>query len=189
MVDWASTVTPDRASSNARASYNRFIEKGYGRANDGFDMTSLGISKSLLAQLPSPQSISAVWNFDNGYQTLGRSQSNNYTNTYELQGSVTKVAGSHTIKAGIDVRQINYELQNTGDILSFTGDTTLDAATPYINGESTRAIGYATFLLGIVERIFQLSAVPLVEAALYGVLTSRTTGRSSRRLTLNLGLR
>ena len=81
----------------------------------------------MLAQLPSPIFF-GVWNFDN-YQTLGRSQSNNYTNTFEFhderhQGST----GSHTIKAGFDIRQINYEFENTGNILQFSGNTSLDAA-------------------------------------------------------------
>ena len=57
------------------------------------------------------------------YNSLGRSQSNNYTDTFQLQFSATKVTGSHTIKAGFDIRQINYELQNTGDILAFNGYT------------------------------------------------------------------
>ena len=107
VVDWIGTISPTLIL-NARASYNRFIEKGYGAANTGFDMSSLGLPKSLLAQLPSPVYFGR-WNFDNGYASLGRSQSNNFTDTYELMFSATKVTGSHTIKAGFDIRQINYE--------------------------------------------------------------------------------
>ena len=81
VVDWVGTITPTFIL-NARASYNRFIEKGYGAANDGFDMTSLGFPKSLISQLPNQDKIYfGRWNFDNGYSSLGRSQSNNYTNT------------------------------------------------------------------------------------------------------------
>ena len=123
MADWTTTVSPTLLF-DVRASYNRFIEKGFGRANDGFDLTSLGISNSLLAQLPSPQYF-GLWQFTNTqYQNLGRYQSNNWSNTFQLQGNVTKVAGAHTIKAGIDARQINYLIQNTGNILQFQGDTT-----------------------------------------------------------------
>ena len=59
-----------------------------------------------------------------GVFAYGNPGAASFTNTYQLQGSVTKVIGGHTIKAGADVRQINYLLQNTGDILSFSGDTT-----------------------------------------------------------------
>ena len=124
VVDWVSTVSPT-LMLDVRASFNRFIEKGFGRANDGFDLTSLGISKSLLAQLPSPLYFGR-WKFDNGYpnQIWAAVRATTSPNTYELQGNVTKVAGSHTIKAGIDTRQINYLLQNTGNILQYHGDTT-----------------------------------------------------------------
>jgi hypothetical protein len=149
VADWTTTASPTLVL-DLRASYNRFIEKGFGRANEGFDVTSFGLPSSLISQLPNQDKIYfGRWNFS-GYNSLGRSQSNNYTNTYELQGSVTKVAGSHSIKAGVDVRQINYELQNTGDILSFTGDTQWTQRSN-INGDSTQGDAYATFLLGIVS--------------------------------------
>src|ERR1035438_3492094 len=120
VVDWVGTISPTLIL-NARGSYNRFIEKGYGAANAGFDMSSLGLPKSLLSQLPSPVYF-GNWTFDN-YSELGRSQSNNFTDTFELQLSATKVTGSHTIKAGFDIRQINYEIQNTGNILQFSGNS------------------------------------------------------------------
>ncbi len=147
VVDWVGTISPTLIL-NARASYNRFIEKGFGAANEGFDLTSLGISPSLLAQLPGPIYF-GQWTFQNGYNTLGRSQSNNFTNTYQLQFSVTKVTGSHTIKAGFDVRQINYEQQNTGNILQYSSQHQLDAASLQ-RGEATSGDGYASFLLGAV---------------------------------------
>ena len=80
VADWVGTVSPTFIL-NARVSYNRFIEKGYGAANTNFDLTSLGISSSLLSQLPSPVYFGR-WDFDN-YNSLGRSQSNNFTDTYQ----------------------------------------------------------------------------------------------------------
>ncbi len=41
MIDWVGTLTPTMVV-NVRASYNRFIEKGFGPANEGFDLTKLG---------------------------------------------------------------------------------------------------------------------------------------------------
>ena len=171
VADWTTTVSPTLLF-DVRASYNRFIEKGFGRANDGFDLTSLGISKSLLAQLPSPQYF-GLWQFTSTrYQNLGRYQSNNFINTYQLQGNVTKVAGSHTIKAGIDARQINYLQQNTGNILQYQGDTTWTQRSN-INGDSTSGRSLCHVPAGHRERIFQLPVVSLVETAVYGALRER----------------
>ena len=164
MVDWVGTISPTLIL-NARASYNRFIEKGYGAANEGFDLTSLGISPSLLAQLPSPIYFGR-WNFNNGYNSLGRSQSNNFTNTYQLQFSATKVTGSHTIKAGFDIRQINYEQQNTGNILQLQlGNTNVDAENLQ-RGRIHQRRRICVVPVGHRQRIFQLPAVPVVEAVL-----------------------
>ena len=69
VIDWVGTISPTMIL-NARASYNRFIEKGYGRANEDFDLTSLGLQPSLLATLPSPIYFGR-WTFNNGYNCLG----------------------------------------------------------------------------------------------------------------------
>ena len=184
VVDFVSTISPT-VVFNARASYNRFIEKGYGAANAGFDVASFGLPQSLLAQLPSPVYFGR-WNFDN-YQSLGRSQSNNYTNTYEIQTSVTKVWGPHTLKAGFDIRQINYEIQNTGDILSFTGSSSWTQRV-YNVGESTAGDGYASFLLGVVSGSSNYPLFPWWKQ-IYAAPYIQDDWKVSRRLTLNLGLR
>jgi hypothetical protein len=184
VADWVGTITPTFIL-NARASYNRFIEKGYGRANEGFDLTTLGISKSLLGQLPSPVYF-GVWNFDN-YNTLGRSQSNNYTNTYQLSGSAMKVAGPHTIKAGIDVRQINYEQQNTGNILNYTGNTTW-TQNAWTSANSNTGDGYASFLLGIAGGSSNYPLFPWWKQSYFAPYLN-DDWKVTRRLTLNLGLR
>ncbi len=186
VADWIGTISPTFIL-NARASYNRFIEKGYGRANEGFDLTSLGVSKSLLSQLPNQDKIYfGTWSFSN-YQTLGRSQSNNYTDTFQLMGSATKVAGSHTLKAGVDARQINYEIQNTGNILGFSGDTTW-TANSWTSANANTGDGYASFLLGIVGGSSNYPLFPWWKQMYYALYLT-DDWKVSRRLTLNLGLR
>ena len=110
-------------------------------------------------------------------QSLGRSQSNNYTNTYELQGSATKVWGSHTLKFGADVRQINYELQNTGDILAYNGYTDLDPGLVQPALNPTAAMRYASFLIGGVSGSTNYPLFPWWKQY-YGAPTPTTTGRS-----------
>jgi hypothetical protein len=184
VVDWIGTVSPTLIL-NARASYNRFIEKGYGAANTGFDMSSLGISKSLLATLPSPVYF-GQWTFDN-YNTLGRSQSNNFTDTFELMLSATKVTGSHTIKAGFDIRQINYEIENTGNILQFSQNSSWTQRV-YNVGEATSGDSYASFLLGLTGGSSSYPLYPWWKQY-YAAPYIQDDWKVNRRLTLNLGLR
>jgi hypothetical protein len=185
VADWITTISPTFIV-NVRGSFNRFIEKGFGRANEGFDMSSLGISKSLLSQLPSPVYFGR-WNFDNGYASMGRGQSNNFSNTYELMGSATKILGSHTVKAGFDLRQINYLLQNTGDILQFSGNTGWTQRV-WNQGDAISGDGYASFLLGIVGGSSNYPLFPWWRQY-YAAMYLHDDWKVSRRLTLNLGLR
>jgi hypothetical protein len=186
VADWSFTATPNLVL-NVRASYNRFIEKGFGRANEGFAVTSLGIPQSLVSQLPNQDKIFfGRWNFD-GYASLGRSQSNNFTNTFELQGSATKVWKSHTIKMGMDARQINYLLQQPGDILSFQGSDSWTQRQWNVT-EPTSGDGYASFLLGVVSGSSNYPLFPWWKRPYYSPYV-QDDWKVTRKLTLNLGFR
>lgn len=192
VADWVGTLTPTFIV-NVRASYNRFIEKGYGRANDGFDLSTFGLPSSLLKAIPG-QAYFGRWNFYSGnsgstaiYNALGRGQSNNYTNTYQLEGSVTKILGSHTMKAGFDIRQINYEQQNTGNILEFNSYAGFTSRT-WNNPDTTSGDPFATFLLGIPDGVSNYPLFPWWKQ-IYAAPFFQDDWKVSRRLTLNLGLR
>jgi opacity protein-like surface antigen len=192
VVDWITTVSPTFIL-NGRASFNRFIEKGYGSANAGFDVTSFGFPASLISTLPSPVYFGR-FNFYTGnsgtttqYNPLGRGQSNNYSNTYEIAGSATKILGSHTLKGGFDIRQINYLQQNTGDILRFDSYT---APTSQIYNQPDGNSGdpFATFLLGIPQGNSNYPLFPWWKQW-YAAPYFQDDWKVTRRLTLNLGLR
>lgn len=192
VVDWVTTVSPTFIL-NARVSYNRFIEKGFGAANAGFDVKSFGLPASLIASLPSPIYFGR-WNFYSGnsgtstvYNSLGRSQSNNFSNTYELSTNATKIWRSHTFKGGVDIRQINYETQNTGDILSFSGYSGFTQKI-YNQSDSTSGDPYATFLLGIPDGSSNYPLFPWWKQW-YAAPYFQDDWKVSRRLSLNLGLR
>lgn len=184
VADWVGTLTPTLVV-NVRASYNRFIEKGFGRANEKFDLASLGLPSSLIGQLPQPAYF-GVWAFD-GYTTLGRTQSINITNNYSLMGNVTKITGQHTLKFGLDWRRGHYIQQNTGEILRFTAQRQWTQRL-WNQGEATAGDGYASFLLGGVGGSSNYPLYPF-NRQWYIAPYLQDDWKVSRRLTLNLGLR
>ncbi|MBM3762353.1 MAG: hypothetical protein FJW36_19150 [Acidobacteria bacterium] len=187
-LDWVSTINPSTVL-NVRASYNRFIEKGFGRDNTGFDLTSLGLPSSLVSQLPGGAYFGR-WNF-NGYSPLGRGQGINITNNYGIAGNLTKIVGKHTMKMGADSRRIHFIQQNTGNVLEFTFT---DAWTRRLwnQAEANAGDSFASFLLGLpggggTNRSFY-PLFPFYQNW-YHAFFFQDDYRVSRKLTLNLGLR
>jgi outer membrane receptor protein involved in Fe transport len=110
------------------------------------------------------------------------------TNTYQLYQSVSLTRGTHTIKAGVDARRLDYkdqtERQNRG-AFGFTGGLTADPVRT-----TTTGVAFGDFLLGL----------PLTANGSATSLTGHFRGynygffvqddwKATRRLTLNLGLR
>lgn len=186
VLDWVTTVSPTLIV-NARLSYNRFIEKGFGRANEGFDLTSLGLPSSLVNQLPTPR-YAGRWDFS-GYSNLGRYQSINITNNYNLMGNVTKIWGTHTMKFGVDLRRIHLIYQDTGNILYFQSNAGWTQRL-WNQSEATSGDAWASFMLGLPSTSSNLN-YPLYpfNRQWYFAPYFQDDWKVSRRLTLNLGLR
>jgi hypothetical protein len=185
-LDWVGTLSPTLVA-NIRLSHNRFIEKGFGRGNRDFDLTSLGLPKSLIDQLPQPRYFGR-WDFD-GYSPLGRYQSINITNNYGLAGNLTKVAGPHTMKFGLDLRRIHFILQNSGNILYFRHGREWTQRI-WNQAEATAGDSYASFLLGLPRGETSLF-YPLYPFYRQWYLAPyfQNDWKVTRRLTVNLGLR
>jgi hypothetical protein len=117
-----------------------------------------------------------VWSIG-GYQTLGRTTSDNITNSYGLKGSLTKVTGKHTLKAGLDLRRIQYLVLDTGSILEedFNSGWTQQV---YNNaGNGLGGDGYASFPLGYPSGGQSNYAAYPFYRQWYIAPTCRTTGR------------
>jgi hypothetical protein len=158
-----------------------------------FDLSQLGLPQSLLSQLPSPVMFGR-WNFYDAatgttalYSPLGRSQSINITNSYNLAGNLTKIMGSHSMKVGVDVRRNHFIIQNTGDILQFNARPN-PTQRLWNQGEATSGDPYASFLLGIVEGSSNYPLFPFFKQW-YLAPYFQDDWKVSRKLTLNLGLR
>jgi hypothetical protein len=155
----------------------------------GFLASSLGFPSALdtaggLSMFPR---VSA-----SGYTTLGN-QDNRYNAfmTYTLAGSVTKLHGAHTLKAGYDGRLIrvnNRESRATSGDFAFTAGMTQG---PNPNtAAANRGNAIAGLLLGTggsgsLIQNFKDAAAQSIYTALY----FQDDWRITKRLTLNLGLR
>ncbi|HYZ85612.1 MAG TPA: TonB-dependent receptor [Bryobacteraceae bacterium] len=195
VLDWVSTLSPTMIV-NVRASNNRFIEKGFGRDNMDFNIASLGLPQSLLSQLPSPVMFGR-WEFYNDptstedsarqYTQLGRARDINITNSYNLAGNLTKIAGSHTMKMGIDVRRNQFIQQNTGHIIRFDARPNFTQRL-WNQAEPNSGDSFASFLLGGVSGSSNYPVYPFFRQW-YIAPYFQDDWKISRRLTLNLGLR
>jgi hypothetical protein len=102
-------------------------------------------------------------------------------NTYDLSDSISKVAGSHTIKAGASY--IGFKVKQLPDLVangtfSFFG-----------SGNQTTGNGFADFLLGLPDFYSQQSSPAFYESAANGGLFAQDSWRVRPNVTINYGLR
>lgn len=183
--DWVTTVSPTFIM-NVRASYNRFIEKGYSEATAGFDMTTLGWSADLVRQIPH-----GAWfgryNFDD-YISLGRYPGNNITNTYAIHPSASMVRGPHNLKFGLDYRFTQYNVRNTGDPFVVTSGRNFTRR-DFNQNDPLSGNSIASFLIGAPREGRVLVQPFLTFGHPYYGLYLQDDWKATRRLTFNLGLR
>ena len=148
VLDWTGTLSP-ASLANVRVSFSRYVEGSDGVANSNFDLTSLGFPKELAEQLPYGPRFGR-YTFDNGafsYISLGRYKNYNFTNTFAVHPSLTRARGSRTIKAGMDMRWIQYALQNQGNVFSLSSSK-LWTQKVYNRADESSGNAIASWLLG-----------------------------------------
>lgn len=188
LFDFVDVVNP-KTVLNLRAGYTNFAVVWTSPANQGFDLTKLGLPSSLTTSLQQP-ALFGRWNFT-GYNGMGWFANTEVTGTYSLQGSLSRSMGKHNLRMGADLRLIRFNFYNPGTFTFNNGpdwseDTwnTQDATTVTRSGD-----GFATFLLGTPtsgndtinanEQISSKYIAPWVQ----------DDWRVASHLTINLGLR
>ena len=185
VLDWVATVSPTMLF-NARASFSRYVEGSRADADANFDLTTLGFPQSVVSQLPIAGYF-GMYRID-GYINLGRYFSNNVTNTFAVHPSVTKVSGSRTTKAGVDMRWIQYSTQNSGDIFRLNSNKSFTQQI-YNRGDELSGNALASWLLGTPSS--GTANYPAFPIFLYRYFAPwvQHDWKALPRLTLNFGLR
>lgn len=187
LVDWVGTMSPSTVL-NLRASATRYGEGWHSPENYGFNLASLGFPSSFLSQLAQP---ALFGRFDfGGYTGMGQAQNWNNTNTYTLQGSITKFVGKHNLRAGFDLRKTQFLTYSTGNPFTFTSNADFTRrGWSETASEANSGDGFATFLLGTPSGGSAVwNAAPFYRSG-YMAPWVQDDWKVTRRLTLNLGLR
>jgi hypothetical protein len=185
VVDWISTLS-STLLLNFRSSFARYVEGSSGEANRGFDMAALGFPQSLVSQLPYGPWFGR-YTF-NDYINLGRYFSRDVTNTVTAHPSITKVQGSRTWKAGLDMRWAQYGTQTSGNVFQLgasRGFTQRD----YQRGDDLSGDSIASWLLGTPSSgSLNYAAFPLFLFPYYAPWL-QYDWKVTPKLTLNAGIR
>jgi len=154
----------------------------------GFDANKeLGVSKLVQAA-----GVLAFPTYSTGYRSMGPGGYaiiHRYEDVYQYSGSITKIQGGHTIKAGTEYRRYheNYFQPNTPNG-SFTFSRNTTAQNPLISS-STQGDGLASALLGFGSGGVISIDYPTAQAAGFFGVFANDDWRISRKLTMNVGVR
>ena len=185
VFDWLSTLTPSLIF-NARLSFARYVEASWAGPDDNFDITTLGFPAKLAAELPYG-GFFGRYNFD-GYQSLGKYPGSNITNTFTVAPNITWIRGAKTLKAGVDLRWIQYSTQNYGNILSFSNSTSFTQQ-DYQHANALSGNSIASWLLGTPSSGSVTWNVFPIYMFRYFAPWVQYDWKVTPRLTVNLGLR
>lgn len=173
---------------NLRWSQTLYREQWKSPDNQNADLTSVGLPSSFVNQLAQP-SLFGRWNFQQ-YASLGWFQTLNDTNTYAIQGSLSKLLHGHNIRMGADTRLTHYKDYNPGYpfTFGFQSDWTRSAWNDS-SSEASSGDSFASFLLGTPSSGSAYVNATRNFSSWYIAPWVQDDWKVLPRLTLNFGLR
>ena len=171
---------------NARGSYSYYHYHQGVLGNAGFDKAQLGFSPSDLAQIQGAQNF-GVYTFGS-YMTLGQTEYGYRNHNETFESSLSKVWRTHTFKAGLDLRNMQWAQTQNGSPLTigFNQDFTRmiynDTSTNTGNSIASALLGYPA------SGSTQAAVLPMFSRKYYAAYAG-DDWKVTRKLTVNLGLR
>jgi hypothetical protein len=184
---------------NVRLGYTRY--NTFVKYTSEFDQSTLGFPSTLLAELPLSNHFPAL-SLD-GYTGSSNPGDNlsNPSNTYSLQGSLTKIAGRHSFKFGGEYRLLQYGYvpgdsaggppgSGSADQAGSYGFTrTETAAYPEVNDGGSTGNSVASMMLGVMNS----AGAAILPSFMYSwhvpALFVHDDWQLNSRLSVNMGLR
>ena len=192
VIDHVWTLSPSMIL-DTRYSYNRFIRGSDGPASgEGFDITQLGFSAQYASQVPKSLARFPRINLT-GYISNGFTGENRPTVNHTISSTLTKSAGTHSIRTGFEYRVYQqadgfFSNAQTGQ---FTFDSTWTKGPLDNSSGSSGSIGQsvAALLLGFpASASISRSSDYIEQSGAWGFFV-QDDWKIAPRLTLNLGMR
>lgn len=194
VVDNVYTISPTTVL-DTRYSYNRFIRfQDSNPESAGFDLTKLGFPSSYNSAIPNDLKRFPQFNMTGYIPTASAAGENRPVMNHTGNATLTKVAGSHSIRTGLEFRAYQendsfFGFQQTG---TFNFDSTWTRGPLDNSAVSPGSIGQsvAALLLGLPSSSSNVarSASYAEQSNSWGVFV-QDDWKVSPRLTLNLGVR
>lgn len=183
VVGGTKTVNPTTVL-DVRFGFNRWVEERTSPSFGTDPSQTVGIQRSSFKETPNIN----ISSFSTFGATNG-STSQTYSNTFTPYGSITKVIGKHTLKAGALLRKDQVNIFNTGS--AFQGSYSFTGAITDVTGTGGKATnGLADFLLGAVKTSNYAIPQPLLGRRNFNVgAYIQDDFRVTSKLTANLGVR
>lgn len=188
VIDSVTTLSA-KSILNLRASYTRFVQAAFRTRSSPFDATTLGFPAEF--SQARPVSIVPRFQFDQYPEFGPRNPSENVTNTLSFQSNLSRIAGRHSYKVGMEIRDIRANQSGAsfswgGGLFVFSRDFT--QRIPRFS-EAASGGDIASLLLGYPTRgqVDSLAA-PAFRWGYYAFYVQDDV-KVTPRLTFNLGFR
>jgi hypothetical protein len=181
------TITPTPTTVVfLRWGFNRYPNRTYQLASQGFDLTKLGFPQSLVSQLPYLAFPAITMGDMTSYGAGGYSATHYYSRSFS--GSVSKFIGRHNLKTGFDYRIIHAAGRPsvTPGAYTFSAGFTSQSPTATVLGTGA---SLASELLGYPSAGSVTTSNDIEDHVRYYGFFVQDDFRMNNKLTLNFGLR